>query len=62
LKLNKGTLSAGADADVTVIDPDVEWTYARSDSASKSKNSPFDGWRMKGRAVATIVAGKVVAR
>lgn len=62
LKLNKGTLSAGADADVTVLDPDVEWTYARADSASKSKNSPFDGWRMKGRAVATIVAGNVVEK
>src|SRR5687767_1565851 len=62
LKLNKGTLSIGADADVTVFDPDVDWTYARGDSASKSKNSPFDGWRMKGRAVATIVAGKVVAQ
>jgi len=62
LKLNKGTLSAGADADVTVLDPDVDWTYARQDSASKSKNSPFDGWRMKGRAVATIVKGKVVER
>ena len=60
LKLNKGTLSAGADADATVLDPDADWTYARQESASKSKNSPFDGWRMKGKAVATIVAGKVV--
>jgi dihydroorotase len=62
LKLNKGTLSAGADADVTVLDPDVDWIYARQESASKSKNSPFDGWRMKGRAVATIVRGMVVGK
>jgi dihydroorotase len=61
LKLGKGTLSIGADADVTVIDPDGEWTYDRTQSASKSRNSPFAGWRMKGRATAVIVAGKVVA-
>jgi dihydroorotase len=60
LKLNKGALSVGADADVTVFDLDVEWTYERGESLSKSRNSPFHGWRMKGRAVATIVAGKVV--
>ena len=60
LKLNKGTLSVGADADVTVFDADAEWTYNREDSASKSKNNPFFGWQLKGKAVATIVAGKVV--
>lgn len=60
LRLAKGTLSVGADADITVFDPDREWVYRRDDSASKSKNSPFDGWRMKGKPVATIVLGKTV--
>jgi len=60
LNLNKGTLSAGADADVTVFDPGLEWVYNREDSASKSKNSPFFGWQLKGKGVATIVGGKTV--
>jgi dihydroorotase len=60
LNLSKGTLSVGADADVTVIDPDCEWVFRVEDSASKSKNSPFFGWKLKGKAVATIVAGKIV--
>ena len=60
LNLNKGTLSVGADADVTVIDPDREWVFQPGDSASKSKNSPFFGWKFKGKAVATIVAGKTI--
>jgi dihydroorotase len=62
LRLNKGTLSAGADADVTIIEPDREWTYNVSQSASKSRNSPFDGWKLRGKAVMTIVAGKTVFR
>ena len=60
LKLSKGTLSAGADADLTIFDPDVEWIYDRAQSASKSRNSPFHGWELKSRATATIVGGKVV--
>ena len=60
LNLSKGTLSVGADADVTVIDPDCEWVFRVEDSASKSKNSPFFGWKLKGKAVATIVAGNTV--
>ena len=47
-------------ADVTVFDPAVEWVFQAGDSASKSKNSPFFGWNLKGRAVATIVAGKMI--
>jgi dihydroorotase len=60
LNLNKGTLSVGADADVTVFDPEREWIFNREDSASKSKNSPFSGWKLKGNAVATIVGGKII--
>ena len=60
LNLNKGTLIVGADADVTVFDETAEWIFNRADSVSKSKNNPFFGWKLKGRPVATIVAGKAV--
>ena len=60
LRLAKGTLRPGADADVTVLDPDREWVYERSWSASKSGNNPFHGWPLKGKAVMTIVNGKIV--
>ena len=60
LRLNKGTLSVGADADVTVFDPDREWIFTRETTASKSTNNPFYGWPLKGKATATIVGGKVV--
>lgn len=56
----RGTLKPGAIADVTIIDPQLDWTYRAADSRSKSKNSPFDGWLFHGAAVATIVGGKIV--
>lgn len=61
LKLEgRGTLSPGSIADVTIIDPQMQWTYRNADSRSKSRNSPFDGWVFHGRAVATVVGGKIV--
>ncbi|HEY5753899.1 MAG TPA: dihydroorotase [Chthoniobacterales bacterium] len=60
LALDRGTLSAGAPADVTIIDPDLEWTVDKETSFSRSRNTPFHGWDLKGRAVRTIVAGKIV--
>jgi dihydroorotase len=62
LKLAKGTLKPGADADVTVIDPDLEWVFQRAESLSKSKNTPFHGWTMKGKAVITVVGGQIAWR
>ncbi len=60
LRLDRGTLSAGAPGDVTVIDPDREWTFDKSASQSLSHNTPFDKHSWKGRAVTTIVSGKTV--
>jgi dihydroorotase len=60
LKINAGTLSIGAPADVTLIDPDLEWTVKIDKFESASRNSPFDGWKLKGRAVRTIVRGITV--
>ena len=62
LGINRGTLRPGVVADVTLIDPSVEWQVDASTFASKSINSPFDGWTLKGRATATIVAGRIKYR
>jgi len=59
LNLPKGTLISGADADITVIDPDLAWTVDVKSFVSRGKNSPFNGRQMKGRAVLTIVGGEV---
>jgi len=58
----RGTLRPGAHADVTVLDPELRWTFDASRSESKSRNTPFGGWTFQGAAVATIVAGRVVYR
>jgi dihydroorotase len=60
LGLNRGTLSSGSIADITVIDPQREWTVVAEKLVSKSKNSPFLGWNVTGAASTTILAGKVV--
>ena len=60
LGLNMGTLKPGSPADITVIDPEKVWTVDKNKFYSKGKNTPFDGWELKGKAVMTIVGGKTV--
>jgi len=59
LRLNKGTLKPGADADITILDPEKAWTVDVKKFRSKSRNSPFGGWQLKGKVIHTIVAGVV---
>jgi dihydroorotase len=58
----RGTLRPGAWGDVTILDPDLHWTFDAARSKSKSRNTPFGGWTLHGAAVATIVAGRVAYR
>ncbi len=60
LGLEGGSLKVGRPADITLIDPAREWTIRADRFQSKSRNTPFDGWRVTGKAVATIVAGRPV--
>ena len=60
LNIDRGNLSIGAVADITIIDPRVTWVVDPAQLKSKGKNTPFEGWKMKGRVTHTIVGGKVV--
>ena len=54
-----GTLAIGAEADITIIDPAKRWTIHSEKFRSKSRNCPYDDWKVKSKAVATIVGGKI---
>ncbi|MBA5873816.1 MAG: amidohydrolase family protein [Nitrospira sp. CR1.2] len=58
--LNAGTLAVGAPADVAIVDANHEWHVDPSQFRSKSRNTPFAGWKVKGRVTTTIVSGRVV--
>ncbi len=58
----RGTLARGSYADITLFDPKKRWTFEAAKSRSKSHNTPFEGWQLTGKVVATIVGGKVVYR
>jgi dihydroorotase len=60
LNLKRGTLAAEAWADITVVDPELAWEVDSSQFFSRSRNTPFHGWKMRGGPAATIVKGKVV--
>ena len=61
-KLNAGTLGEGAPADVTVIDPELEWTVDVNKFYTRGRHSPFNGRQLKGKAVLTVVDGKIVMK
>ncbi len=56
----RGSLARGSMADVVIFDPKKRWTFDAAKSLSKSRNTPFDGWQLTGKVVATIVGGKIV--
>lgn len=62
LGLEGGTLTAGAAADVTVIDPELEWTVDAAKFYTKGSHSPFIGRKLKGRAILTVVDGEIVMK
>ena len=58
----RGSVARGNHADVTIFDPKKRWTFEAAKSRSLSRNTPFDGWQLTGKVVATIVGGRVVYR
>jgi dihydroorotase len=59
LGVDRGTLRPGADADVTIIDPKAEWVIDPNRFRSRSRNCPFKGWKVRGKAAAVLVSGQV---
>lgn len=62
LGLPGGTLRQGSPADITMFDPEAVWAVDEKEFASKSRNTPFSGWKVRGRVVSVIVDGKVLMR
>lgn len=60
LKLNSGVIKVGEAADITVIDPDLEWVVDSTRFYTRGRMTPFDGMKLKGKAIATIVSGKLI--
>jgi dihydroorotase len=60
LKLERGTLGKGSWADITVVDTELSWEIRSEEFYSRSRNTPFEGWKLHGGPVMTIVKGKVV--
>jgi dihydroorotase len=60
LRVPGGSLAEGAPADITILAPDLHVTIAAKSMRSRSKNTPFDGWQLRGGVAATIVAGRAV--
>ncbi len=56
----RGSLEVGSWADLVIFDPEVEWPFCAADSKARSKNTPFDGWPMRGRVLYTISQGQIV--
>lgn len=62
LKIKKGSLEIGSVADITLFDPEEDWIVDSSKFRSKSRNTPFNGWKVKGKVKYTLVDGKIVYR
>ena len=60
LKIKRGTLTMGASADITIFDPNLEWVFTKEEIESKSFNSPFLDWKLKGKATDVLVGGRWV--
>ena len=60
LRLSRGRMSLGAQADLVLFDPDEEWTVDPEQFASKARNTPFAGWKVKGKVKYTIVKGEII--